>query len=306
LGENLTNRNLGDLEAGASSSAASATSVPSTSNIGQNGESVKGDFETLPGADTEGMADDLQAEKPYYTANVQKNIDWLLNTDPVAEIPGNAIKLDALEGKNFVDKIYNLFVRDKTAQVTRGDWKINLSKSGIRASRTKGLGALKINAFAALPQVITKGIITDVNRNWKGRGYDSYFINAPVKIGETDYIVEVIVNRGKNGIGNFYLHEVEKKSKLHGVQQAGMDTRTPEGASRLNIARLLEESNTEKADGIVYIRDNGGSRTNGDNPRHNQVSGQTGEKSSLETLLQLTDEEIQDDALRYPSPRAWR
>jgi hypothetical protein len=198
-------------------------------------------------ADTQDVADDLQAEKPHYKANAPKNADWLLNTDPVTEIPENAVKLDSLEGKNFVDKIYNLFVRDKVTQVMRGEWKINLSKSGVRSSRRKGLGTVKINAFAAIPEIITKGIITDVNRNWKGRGYDSYFINAPVKIGDTEYIVEVIVNRGKDGTGNFYLHEVEKKSKLRGVQQSGMDTRTPEGASKLNIAHLLKESNTEKS-----------------------------------------------------------
>jgi hypothetical protein len=45
LDEDLTNRNSGILEAGASRSAASATSVPSSSNIGQNGESVKGEID---------------------------------------------------------------------------------------------------------------------------------------------------------------------------------------------------------------------------------------------------------------------
>jgi hypothetical protein len=136
------------------------------------------------------------------------------------------------------------------------------------------MGAVKINVFAALPDIITKGIITDVNRDWKGRGYDSYFINAPLKIGDTEYVVEVIVNRGNDGEGNFYLHEVEKKSKLHdaftitgmdtsasegasklhGVQ-AGMDTRPPEGASKLNIAHLLGESNTKNENTTILFQD---------------------------------------------------
>ncbi|MDR3173516.1 MAG: hypothetical protein LBU19_04630, partial [Treponema sp.] len=218
--------------------------------------------------------DNLQAEKSYYKANVQRNVEWLLNAEPVAVISENAINIDSLEGKNFVDKIYNLFVQNKTTQVMRGDWKINLSKSGIRASRQKGLSTSKINAFAALPEIITQGIITDVNRNWKNRGYDSYFINAPLKIGDGEYIAEVIINHGKDGIGNFYLHEVEEKSKLRGVKQTGMDTRTPEGASKLNIAHLLVESNTEN-----------------ENPS---------------ILFQLTEKEIQEEARRYSSPQAWK
>jgi hypothetical protein len=41
-------------------------------------------------------------------------------------------------------------------------------------------------------------------------------------------------------------------------------------------------SKIKKADGIVYTKDNSGSRTNGEQPRHLQVSANPAEKSSPE------------------------
>jgi hypothetical protein len=157
---------------------------------------------------------------------------WLLNSEPVISISNREIDINKLEGKDFVDKIYNYFKNNGQLQVERGDWKVDVTKRGIRASRKKGLGASKIDAFAAVPEVIKSGRIVDFNPNWKGKGYDSYIIDAPIRIGAKDFICEIVVDHFKNGNYSFYVHEVEEKSKLLGVSQSGMDTATPEGASK--------------------------------------------------------------------------
>ena len=61
--------------------------------------------------------------------------------------------------------------------------------------------------------VSLKGTVFDRQSNWKGRGYDTSVISAPVRIGDTDYAGEVVVKTGKDRQG-LYLHEVENKKRL--------------------------------------------------------------------------------------------
>ena len=60
---------------------------------------------------------------------------------------------------------------------------------------------------AAIKEVIEKGYIIKTNLNWKGRGYDSYMIAAPVGLGDATVYVAAVVNRDQ-GTNKFYLDEV--------------------------------------------------------------------------------------------------
>jgi len=75
-----------------------------------------------------------------------------------------------------------------------------------------GIGREKVIAFKAVPDVLEKGIEILPMSNHK-QGVVSGMIGAPVKIGDKDYIMVVVVR--KYGGGNrLYLHEVTLKEKL--------------------------------------------------------------------------------------------
>ena len=61
--------------------------------------------------------------------------------------------------------------------------------------------------------MIEKGVVFDRNDDWKGRGYATAAIAAPIRMGGKDYVCELIVNRYKDR-NAFYLHEVNLKEKL--------------------------------------------------------------------------------------------
>jgi hypothetical protein len=166
----------------------------------------------------------------------RETAEWLLTAAPVAAIPDNAVQTN---GRRFADAVGELYKEKWGGQVKRGGWTVRLSKTGIKDSLRHGYGRVKINAFAAVPRVIQSGRIIEKNENWKGRGYDSYSIAAPIRIGTDDYLCEVIINSNKDGTFNFYLHEVIRKPR--GAHHDGMDTTNTPGASTSNIARFLKK-----------------------------------------------------------------
>ena len=181
---------------------------------------------------------DLKITPPEETA------EWLLTSEPVSAVSDDAIQIHRSEKKGgakkaFLDAIDGYFTQSGIKSVQRGKITVLISRSGIAASLEHGYQRAKINAFTAIPEIIRHGKIIEQNKNWKGRGYDSYIIDAPITIGGKDYVGEVIINHHKDGNYTFYLHEVEEKSKLHGAFTSGYDTSAP-GASALNIARLLQ------------------------------------------------------------------
>lgn len=85
---------------------------------------------------------------------------------------------------------------------------VELTKNGIRDSIGKGIGRAKIAAFDYIPEIIEKGRVVNNESNWKGRGYDTSVITAPISIGGKQYAAFVVVRKHSNGSNNFYLHEV--------------------------------------------------------------------------------------------------
>jgi hypothetical protein len=172
-----------------------------------------------------------------YDIEIEAIYQWLLTANPVAAISDNEI---TITDQGIVPTIDTYFKEKCNSEVQRGDWTVKLTKSGIRSSIHHGYGRVKINAFALVSDIIKQGRILDFQQNWKNRGYDSYTITAPVKIGSMEYIGEVIINCGKDNNKVFYLHEVEVKTKLLDACTTGMDTCASDGASKLRIARLVD------------------------------------------------------------------
>ena len=109
-----------------------------------------------------------------------------------------------------------------------------------RKGKASGRREKKSAAFAAVPDIIRKGTVFDRQSNGKGRGYDTSVISAPVRIGDTDYAGEVVVEHlpGRQGL---YLHEVENKKRLEDA------FKTPTEGSASQASRLILG---QKLDGV--------------------------------------------------------
>ena len=84
---------------------------------------------------------------------------------------------------------------------------ISLRRRGIKNDVSHGIGREKAASFMAVPDILQKGKVVDYQTNWKGRGYDTAVIAAPIKIAGVDYLAGVCVKR-TSADSNFYVHEV--------------------------------------------------------------------------------------------------
>ena len=85
------------------------------------------------------------------------------------------------------------------------------------------------------------GKIFDRQQNWKNRGYNSFVLIAPIKIGTKRYIEEVVIKKD-NQIQRLYLHEVEIKKRLEEFIQTSLKRLNPP-ISKLIIAQKISKVN---------------------------------------------------------------
>lgn len=139
--------------------------------------------------------------------------DFALNSEPVAEVSGNDFQKDPTGANTLIDRVADYFagLGGKAESPDLGT--VELTRRGVKSSVAHGIGAKKAAAFAAVKDVIEKGVVFDRNDDWKGRGYATAAIAAPIRMGGKDYVCELIVNRYKDR-NAFYLHEVNLKEKL--------------------------------------------------------------------------------------------
>ena len=180
-------------------------------------------------------------EEIHELQEVEANTKWLLETGPVAKISGEEFK--KRPDKDLVTQVTEYFNSIGGEVERHGMGTVVLDRTGVKSSVGHKLGRKKAAAFAAVPDIIKSGRVIDHQANWKGRGYETYVIDAPISIGKEGYIGEVVSTR-KTGTTKFYLHEVETQEKLRGASiQAGIESGTPLGASKLIIGKKLNEVN---------------------------------------------------------------
>lgn len=163
-------------------------------------------------------------------------MDFLERTAPVANLTGQEFQKD---GVRLTDKVSIYFnsIGSVAHNEELGD--VILDKDTVKASMSHGIGRLKASAFMAVKDVIENGFIFNRESNWKGRGYDTAVIVAPIKIGGESYTCEVVVKKSDKR-NSFYLHEVEIKETLEDMFKT-----TTEGAisqaSKLIIGKHIAE-----------------------------------------------------------------
>ena len=164
-------------------------------------------------------------------------MDFLERTAPVANLTGQEFQKD---GVKLTDKVPAYFksIGNVARNEELGD--VVLDLKGVEDSIAHGVGRLKSAAFMAVPDVIEKGFIFNREENWKERGWNTAVIVAPIKLGEDDYVCEVVVKKVR-GQQRFYLHEVEIKKTLDGVFKSVANNGNASQVSKLIFGKHLAE-----------------------------------------------------------------
>lgn len=203
-------------------------------------------------AESRGMDVDVkyQIKQANFTdEKIEKNLSYVADMKPVKELIGNEFSVG---GKDLVENVGKYFFQlgGNVYNEELGD--VELTKKGIKTDIGHGLGRNKAASFKAIDAVIKDGRVIDYEEKWKGRPYDTAVIAAPIKIGEQDFYMGVIVKR--SSVQTFYLHEVilQEKSVI-GSRSTIATGNAPDFNSGSNhtvnsILEKLNNVNIEKAE----------------------------------------------------------
>lgn len=123
---------------------------------------------------------------------------------PVSRITGEEFQkgeVDLLtQVANFFKSLNNKAFNEEIGSVT-------VDRRGAKADIAHGIGRKKAASFQSVFDVINNGKVVDYQTNWKGRGYDTAVVAAPITIGGAPYYMGVVLTRN-HGENRFYVHEV--------------------------------------------------------------------------------------------------
>lgn len=172
-------------------------------------------------------------------SDFENNIKLISQMESVADLSGNEF---AKGEKDLVTQVEEYFANFgySVKNDVLGD--VDITARGAKDSIAHGLGRNKAIAFAAVPNVIQYGKIIDYQKNWKGRGYDTVVLAAPISISGKPYFEGVIVTRDKN-TQRFYVHEViteERTDMPFKTGNANLSAK-PGGTSSPSVISLLDK-----------------------------------------------------------------
>ena len=136
---------------------------------------------------------------------------FLLEHPAVCALSGN--EFAPVEGKTLTDQVEEYFIELGRKVLSPFFGEVILDRKGADDSLAHGMGRLKAIAYAAVKDVIEKGILINYEFNHKNRGYNSAVLAAPITIGKERFICLVVIRKNLNE-NKFYLHEVVEKRKL--------------------------------------------------------------------------------------------
>lgn len=154
--------------------------------------------EVIPTAENAVDNDTAAVEK------IKNAIPELSEMDAVSNLTGNEFPKSS---KKLTEQVGEFFASLKNKITRKGFGDVIIDVDGVQSSIAHGLGRAKAVTFAAVPDVIANGKQIDHQTNLKNRGYDTYIFAAPVKIGNKNGYVGVVVSKHKES-NRYYLHEV--------------------------------------------------------------------------------------------------
>jgi len=185
-----------------------------------------------------------------YRAKVQR----LLDGDVVETLTGQ--ELPKSEG-SLRDQAWKVFGEFNYRVVNPDIGQIALTRAGIKATIYHGLNREKIAAFRAVKNVVENGVIINHSKNWKGRGYDTSVVCAKIRIGETDYICEVIVRTVEGHPNRFYLHEVNARKALADTLQTPTGRASTSESARPVSSIFVDKYQEVKGETSKVVDENG-------------------------------------------------
>jgi len=139
--------------------------------------------------------------------------EFLLKGKPVAVLTGDEfLKKEGMTLTQQVTVFYNS-IENRAISPVYGE--VVLDKKGVDDDFAHGVGRIKAIAFAAVPDIIEKGIvILPLGKHKNDIKSLSTMVAAPISIKGDEYIVVVVLRRNKFGDTRLYVHEVSLKQKL--------------------------------------------------------------------------------------------
>lgn len=177
-----------DVDAGARQAEAEGNFTPAQENAAEGAQNASA-------ADGQGNG---------LVGTMRNSLSVLRDEQPVARITGTEIPV----GGKIVERL-QAFANSFGNKVNRpGFGDVLFSKSRIKNSMIgHGVGQAKIDAFAAVPDVIRSGQEIAHETNWKGRNYDTYIFAAPIDYkGAADYLGVIVTKDSASS--RYYVHEV--------------------------------------------------------------------------------------------------
>ena len=165
-------------------------------------------LKTESAAEKKGMRFQLHEGKDSLVERMNKNLTQLEQMETAAVIKGTEVSFGTSRKENianvaaYFDSLGNRVERSEFGTV-------ELTAKGARTTIQHGNSAAKQAAVGAIPEIIKIGRQIGYEKNWQGRGYDTYVFAAPVEINGARLYESVIVNSYRHDNRRaFYVHEV--------------------------------------------------------------------------------------------------
>ena len=168
----------------------------------------------------------------------RENKQAVAEMETVVGVPGYN---GSLKASDVIQTVSEFFSSIGNAAENEELGSVILRKRGIKDDISHGIGREKVVAFMAVPDVLKHGKVVDYQENWKGRGYDTAVVAAPIKISGEDYIAGVCVKRA-SGESRFYVHEVLPiKEGATPFNRAALKTSVDSGGDTPSMNNILFE-----------------------------------------------------------------
>ena len=138
------------------------------------------------------------------TEEIDGNIQQVAQMEPVTSISGQEFAKGEVD---LITQVETFFNQRGNRAYSPELGEVILDRKGVKSDIAHGIGRKKAAAFAAVPDVIEHGLVVDYQKDWKGRGYDTAVVAAPITIGDQTHAAAVILLRSDQ-TNRFYVHEV--------------------------------------------------------------------------------------------------
>ena len=224
-------------------------------------------LKTESAAEKKGMRFQLHEGKDSLVERMNKNLTQLEQMETVAVIKGTEVSFGTSRKENianvaaYFDSLGNRVERSEFGTV-------ELTAKGARTTIQHGNSAAKQAAVGAIPEIIKNGRQIGYEKNWQGRGYDTYVFAAPVEINGARLYESVIVNSYRHDNRRaFYVHEVcWTDGSYVTLNTQGLPIKKEDTATSLPKAMLSAFADTQEVSSKQSIAQTSAERNRTDEP----------------------------------------